>query len=127
MGGAGAAGDGFLDWWRSAGLGQAWGIVAAARADMPAFRRHLKKLLRAQLPDGRVVYFRFYDPRVLRTFLPLADARQLGRVFGPIERFFIESESGHPMRSYRLEAGRLAVTSPQAGDAAEEHRRLTGA
>ena len=31
-------------------------------------RGHLRKFLISKLPDGRQVYFRYYDPRVLRTY-----------------------------------------------------------
>ncbi len=108
-----APGDRFMAWWRQHGIGQAWGIAATATADMPTFRRHLKKCLRAQLPGGSVVYFRFYDPRVLRVFLPTADAEQLRQIFGPIQTLFIESEDGHPVRSLRIGPdGTLTDTAP---------------
>ncbi len=94
--------DPFLAWWRENGLGQAWGIAATSDADLTSFRRHLKKCLRAQLPGGRVVYFRFYDPRVLRTFLPIAEPDQLKALFGPIQTLYVESEEGSPVTSYRL-------------------------
>ena len=74
---------------------------ATADADLPTFRRHLKKCLRAQLPGGRVVYFRFYDPRVLRVFLDTADKDQLRELFGQIQTIYIESEDGHSVRAMR--------------------------
>ncbi len=106
--------DRFLAWWREQGIGQSWGIAATTDADLLSFRRHLKKCLRAQLPGGRVVYFRFYDPRVLRVFLDTADKDQLRELFGPIQTIYLESETGHPVRVVRRGADGLLETVPAA-------------
>ena len=42
--------------------------------------------------DGEELYFRFYDPRVLRIFLPTCDESQIRELFGPIEYFLMEDE-----------------------------------
>jgi len=45
---------------------------------------------------GKDMYFRFYDPRVLRVFLPTCTPEELSDFFGPIAGFLIESaERGH--------------------------------
>ena len=46
--------------------------------------------------NGRLThaYFRFYDPVVLRTFLPTATPRQMEDFFGPISAFYVEGEHG---------------------------------
>ena len=49
-----------------------------------------------RLPDGRVVNFRFYDPRVFRVYLPTCNEAEAEFVFGPFESFFLEDEDpGH--------------------------------
>ena len=49
-----------------------------------------------QLPERRKAYFRFYDPRVLRTFLPVCDAEQTTAMFAAVSAFVAESEApGH--------------------------------
>jgi len=58
------------DIWRAQGWGQAWGILLRSPLELKDLRRHLRKFLLAQLPDGNVVFFRFYDPRVWRTYWP---------------------------------------------------------
>jgi hypothetical protein len=50
--------------WQREGLGQSWGIKCRSALAMPALRRHFRKFLQAKLPDGDVVLFRYYDPRV---------------------------------------------------------------
>ena len=50
-----------------------------------------------ELPDQRTVLFRYYDPRVLRSFLPACNAAELHQFFGPVQSFIVEEatpESG---------------------------------
>lgn len=54
--------------WRAVGWGKAWGILVKSPLDLKDLRRHLRKFLLAQLPDGEAVLFRFYDPRVWRGY-----------------------------------------------------------
>ena len=39
---------------------------------------------------GRKLYFRFYDPCVLRVFLPTGSSQQLLQMFGPIQQFIVD-------------------------------------
>src|ERR1700674_3223295 len=55
--------------WRDHGWDQSWGIYCRSQLQLADVRRHLRQFLQAQLPDGEVVLFRFYDPRVWRTYL----------------------------------------------------------
>jgi hypothetical protein len=50
--------------WRRDGMGQSWGIKCRSSLTMTNLRRHLRRFVQAKLPDGDVVLFRFYDPRV---------------------------------------------------------------
>ena len=63
-------------------------------APMDELRRHLRKFLQAQFPDGQVVVFRFYDPRVWRTYWPTLtpDERAAWTTGGLIE-FIAEPET----------------------------------
>jgi hypothetical protein len=56
--------------WRAEGWGQAWGILVRSDLELKDLRRHLRKFLLVQLPDGDTVFFRFYDPRVWRVYWP---------------------------------------------------------
>jgi hypothetical protein len=38
--------------------------------------------------------FRYYDPRVLRSYLPTCTPEELAQVFGPIHSFVMESAEG---------------------------------
>ncbi|HUR44658.1 MAG TPA: DUF4123 domain-containing protein, partial [Candidatus Saccharimonadales bacterium] len=55
-------------------------------------RDHLRQFHTVELPDQRTVLFRYYDPRVLRTFLPACNAAELETFFGPVQTFMLEGE-----------------------------------
>jgi hypothetical protein len=59
------------------------GIFASAREDIEGLRRQLRRLLRVQTEEGKTLLFRFYDPRVLRLYLPSAE---IATVFGLLLR-----------------------------------------
>jgi len=79
---------------------------------MTDVRRHLRQFLQAQLPDGRVVLFRFYDPRVWRTYLPTCEPVELQRWFTGIDEYGAEAPSGNGTIVYRLDNGALSVIGP---------------
>ena len=83
-------GSAFAEWVITQGWGNHWGIFIVAPIDLRGLRFHLRPLNIAYDPAGDPKMFRYYDPRVLRTFLPTCDAGQIGEMFGPIERFVAE-------------------------------------
>jgi hypothetical protein len=86
------------------GWGESWGIYVEAPSSLRELRGHLRRLLYVMNEqDGQPMYFRFYDPRVLRAFLPIATPRQVEEIFGPIERFLVEAED--PGAALRFERG----------------------
>lgn len=80
--------------WVLAGWGQRRGIFAqvAEGVDMPVLRRHFRKLGMVYGPDGNPLLFRYYDPRVMGSFLPSCDAAELKGVFGPVSRYVVERD-----------------------------------
>lgn len=71
-----------------------WGIFIRSDAEPIKIYKHLRKFLIIATEDGKELYFRFYDPRVLRVFLPTCDKNQLKEFFGPIQAFIAEDENG---------------------------------
>lgn len=63
--------------------------------------------------------FRFYDPRVLRLYLPSCTTEELDRVFGSVERFILEDGSGE-MLELGCREGRLEERRSAAGNAEEK-------
>ena len=98
----------FADWVMS-GWGEHWGIyvVVPAELDLATVRRHLRKLNMVYGPDNQPLYFRWYDPRVMRMVLPTCDAGQLQEMFGPVLRFVVEGETPEQGVSFSLAEGEL--------------------
>jgi hypothetical protein len=74
------------------GWGGHWGVFVSSTADLRALRDHFREFHKVELPDQRTVIFRYYDPRVLRVFLPICNPAELARFFGPVENFIVEGE-----------------------------------
>lgn len=74
------------------GIGNHWGILIISAADFRSLRMHLRKFLMVWDPDGKPLYFRYYDPRVLRVYLPTCNTHELRTVFGPVNAYFAEGE-----------------------------------
>jgi len=46
--------------------------------------------------------FRWYDPRVLRVYLPTCTASELRTVFGPVERYLVDRADGDGLIEFSL-------------------------
>jgi hypothetical protein len=90
------------------GWGQSWGVFVHID-DPTALRRHLRRFLKVRDESGRRLLFRYYDPRVLRAFLPTCTADELSQFFGPVDRFYAESADGSGLVRYSLRRGALHV------------------
>jgi hypothetical protein len=99
----------FTHWLIDAGWGRSFGVFFQARLDFDEARRHFRKLTLVWTEDGESLIFRFYDPRVLKLFLPTCASADLATLFGPVERFIVEGEDG--VSALRLECRDGALTS----------------
>jgi len=84
----------FRAWYYARSGQQNWGIILQCNKDLKTIYKHLKKFLMVKTEDGKKLYFRFYDPRVLPTFLETSDEEQLKAFFGPIEKYILEADNG---------------------------------
>lgn len=57
-------------------------------------RRQFRQFLLVELPDGKTAYFRFYDPRVLQTYLPTCSSEEAARWFQHAQWYACEGEPG---------------------------------
>jgi hypothetical protein len=75
-----------------AAWGNSWGVFLASRSSIDALRRHLRFFLTVMTEKKKKLLFRFYDPRVLRPYLPSCTPAELQTFFGPIDQYVIEGE-----------------------------------
>jgi hypothetical protein len=103
-------GDTMTEWVMSEGFGKHWGIFVNSRHKIAEMRRHFRSLVKVYDERANSMTFRFYDPRVLRRFLPTCTPQELETFFGKVDTFFAEAEDGESLLSYRLENGALKQT-----------------
>ena len=85
-----------------------WGIVVRANADIETLRKHFRKLNYVRGPDGERLLFRYYDPRVLRVYLPTCTTDELKQVFGPVRELVAVGEDGGSIR-FSFDGEKLSV------------------
>ena len=91
--------------------GSHWGFCLSSTADLRTLRDHFREFHKVELPDQRSVIFRYYDPRVLKIFLPVCNPLELTQFFGPAQSFIVEGES--PDSGVRfIFAGQALKTEP---------------
>jgi Domain of unknown function (DUF4123) len=100
-------GNEFSNWVLSKGWGKHWGIFAVSYSDLRETRNHLRSLLTVYDENGKPLSFRYYDPRVLRLYLPTCNTDELKTFFGPVNCFFLEDEDPERMLRYELTTGGL--------------------
>jgi hypothetical protein len=74
------------------GWGNAWGVWGTSTAGFAVLRAHFRRFLMVRDAGDRALYFRFYDPRVLAAFLPLASPEQNAALFAQVTRFVVEDD-----------------------------------
>jgi hypothetical protein len=88
------------------GWGKSWGIYLTCNLPFHEVRHHFRHFLMVNMPNGDQVYFRFYDPRVLRVYLPTCTPEEVYQFFGPVRRFAAEDEKPESLLEFiRQEAG----------------------
>jgi hypothetical protein len=105
------------------GWGNSWGVFVTIQ-DPTILRRHLRRFLKVRDEDGRELLFRFYDPRVLRVYLPTCRQDELAQVFGPVASYVTEGPDGESLIDFRFDGTRLLtktlmLPSAPAGERAD--------
>ena len=95
-----------LSLWQQHGRAANWGIMAWSHAPIAQLQRHFRRFLQAKLPDGMVVLFRFYDPRVFNTYLRAATPEERAPWFAEVVQFAVEP-AGDAVHDFRMHEGRL--------------------
>ncbi|MCK6553158.1 DUF4123 domain-containing protein [Candidatus Binatia bacterium] len=94
-----------VTWLLTQGYGGSWGIFLHAEVELGELRRHLRRFLMVYDHAGKPMYFRYYDPRVLRAYLPTCQAAELEAFFGPVRCYFVEDEEPDRLLEFASRAG----------------------
>lgn len=96
------------------GWGNSWGLFVVCDQPIEEAQRHFRKFLMVKTEGGHQLYFRYYDPRVLRVFLPTCDVEQLTEVFGIITQFICEDEDPLFALTFAFDGTRLVTERVEA-------------
>ncbi len=97
----------FTDWLLQNGWGDKWGILCETAEETTLLRRHFQKVLTVYNDEGKALYFRFYDPRVLGVYLQSATTEDLEKIFGPVQSFYVEGDTPDSLTQYLFSTGQL--------------------
>jgi hypothetical protein len=101
--------DPFTQWLFEFGWGNSWGIFIESTTKIHTLKRHFQELVSVYDDAGKPLSFRFYDPRVLRIYLPTCTQSELLEVFGPVILYYVEDEDPNEMVGYASAKGSLVV------------------
>jgi hypothetical protein len=104
-------GESLPELWRRHESGRFWGMACRSSLGLKPLRRHLRKFTTARLPQGDVVLFRFWDPRVFATFAESATPEEIGPFFDAIEEVIIDL-GPEGRRRYRWDDGLQVAGAP---------------
>lgn len=103
------AGTEFSNWVLNEGWGKNWGIFAQSRYSLADVRKQLRAFLTVYDESGKPMLFRFYDPRVLRAFLPTCNNKELENFFGKVLNYALEDKDPQVLLNYYLPKGELKI------------------
>ena len=107
------------------GWGNSWGIFAITYppASFINIRHNCKKMAKVVLPNKKKAFFRYYDPRVMRPYLPTCTTDEAQQVFGHVSEYIMEGEApGTIHRFKRSEEGVIDINANTVSNNAQsEH------
>ncbi|VAW73624.1 hypothetical protein MNBD_GAMMA10-1202 [hydrothermal vent metagenome] len=91
--------------------GNSWGIFAIAPHNISLIRvrRNCKEIAFVESEQGKKMLFRYYDPRVMRVYLPTCLPDELDMIFGPVSAYVMESEDGTGINCFSLQQPELVL------------------
>ncbi|MFT5731500.1 MAG: hypothetical protein ACJA2W_002954 [Planctomycetota bacterium] len=106
-------GGSFSEWLLERYWGKDAGVFLLSELELKGVRKHLKQFTMARLPDGEQAFFRFYDPRVLRAYLPTCTGEEIDQFLGDVVQCFrVESErlgDGRDVLEFTRQGGSVAT------------------
>jgi hypothetical protein len=91
------------------GWGQNWGVFLTSQLALPALWRHVRQQVPVYGPNMESLFLRFYDPRVMRNYLPTCPAQQLAEFFGPVDFYIAEAEEPARAHAWSVAGGKLVA------------------
>jgi hypothetical protein len=91
-----------LEWLEEVVWQDPWGIFVVADLSVSEVLKNLRRCLMVEGPEGNLLFFRFFDPRVLRTFFVSCAEDEAKHFFGPLQAFGAIGEEGRNIEIFAL-------------------------
>jgi hypothetical protein len=91
-----------------------WGIVCASEANLWDVRKAVRGNLQATLPDGKVVLFRFYDPRVFAPFIEACTPAEAAEWFTTVTDYWVATQEGTVHYGFGAQGVQRSLLAPAA-------------
>ena len=101
----------FTNWLLKECWGKHWGIFVHTVPPLKEMRKHFRSLITIYDETGKPMMFRYYDPRVLQSFLPTCETDEVNTFFGQVESYFAESEDKKQLVRFENKNGELKQSS----------------
>jgi hypothetical protein len=101
----------FTEWLLQNCWGKHWGIFVHSRKPLIEMRKHFRLLAKVYDDTGKPLIFRFYDPRVMRKYLPTCNPAELKVFFGGVDAYFAESEDENSLMRLQIGNDNLTETA----------------
>ena len=80
--------------------GTPWGFFILSDATLDELRQHFRKFLTVRTPENEEWYFRFYDPRVLPTYLTSCTPAEVDEFLGPARAVCVTNRATYGVDVY---------------------------
>jgi len=90
----------FTKWLIGNGWGKSWGIFIKSDATFHELKKHFRQFLMVRDEKNKHLYFRYYDPRVLRVYLPACNKDDLKTFYGPVSCYYTEGNEVNLIHEY---------------------------
>lgn len=101
-----------LDWLLE-GWGESWVSFVHSESSLAELQIHLRQFTQVRTPDGAVVWFRFYDPNVMRSAIPVLDTEQCAQLFKSVALFLSEGEAPNSLVRLSFDGSKPLVSTIQ--------------
>ena len=90
------------------GWGKGWASYLISDASFGEVCQHFSRFYEVQIEAGEV-YFRFYDPAVLRAFLDAGSPEELRTFFAPVSEWVLETAAADEMLRVHISGGSITA------------------
>lgn len=117
----------FSDWLLNESVEEPCCIYAQTNVidDFIQLRKHFRSFLRIKSPEGKNLLFRYYDPRVMKTYLPTCTREDNEIIFNGIESYLIFNDEDKKFETYMEPNPEEFVNIPEPEEAVEDGSNIS--